>query len=161
VINVPKVQDGGMPAWLVWVIIAGAFAAAETISLAFVLVMFAGGAVGAAIAAAAGGSLLTQFVVAVVVTMALLVGFRPYAVRKLSTPLHPSGSDRLVGKEAVVLTEVTRFDGGRVRLNGAEWSARSDDPAVTMPAGTLVRVVEIHGATALVVPDNSIERGTR
>jgi membrane protein implicated in regulation of membrane protease activity len=150
-----------MPGWLVWVIIAGAFAAAETISLAFVLVMFAGGAVAAAITAAAGGSLLVQFIVAVVVTVVLLAGFRPIAVRHLSGPVHPSGSQGLVGKEAVVLAEVTRFEGGRVRLNGAEWSARAADPALALPSGTLVRVVEIHGATAVVRPENAEERGTQ
>jgi len=149
-----------MPAWLVWVIVAGAFAAAETISLAFVLVMFAGGAGAAAITAAAGGSLLTQFIVGVVVTLVLLIGFRPFAVRHLSGPVHASGSQGLVGKEAVVLAEVSRFEGGRVRLNGAEWSARVADPAMALPAGSLVRVVEIHGATAVVRPEDSTERGT-
>lgn len=145
-----------MPAWLVWLIVSGVFAAAETISLSFVLVMFAGGAAGAAIAAAAGGSLLVQFIVAIAVTGVSLIAFRPIAVRHLTGPLHASGSDGLVGREAIVLAAVTRFEGGRVRLNGGEWSARAAGPAQAMPEGSLVRVVEIDGATAVVTPEHPV-----
>ena len=49
-----------------------------------------------------------------------------------------------------MLDAVTRDDGGRVRLNGAEWSARVHDPNQNSPAGTRVRVVAIDGATAMV-----------
>jgi membrane protein implicated in regulation of membrane protease activity len=44
-------------------------------------------------------------------------------------------------------------DGGRVRLNGAEWSARAIDPKQDLPAGTRVSVVKIDGATAVVWQD--------
>ena len=140
-----------MPAWLVWLIFAAVFAAAETISLSFVLVMFAGGAALAAIAAAAGASLLVQFIVGVAGTAVLLFTFRPIAVRHLANgPVHPTGSDRLVGAEAIVLTQVTAREGGLVRLNGAEWSARAADVGGSLAVGTVVRVVEIKGATAVV-----------
>jgi membrane protein implicated in regulation of membrane protease activity len=140
-----------MPAWLVWLIFAGVFAAAETVSLSFVLVMFAGGSALAAIAAASGASLLVQFIVGVVGTAVLLFGFRPFAVRHLANgPVHPTGSDRLIGKEAVVLSQVTGREGGLVRLNGAEWSARAADAQAPLSVGTVVRVVEIQGATAVV-----------
>ena len=142
-----------MPAWLVWLIVAAVFAAAETVSLSLVLVMFAGGAAAAAVVAAPGGSLLAQFLVAIVVTAVLLVGFRPIARRHLTAPLHHSGSDRLVGATAVVLTQVTGFEGGLVRLNGGDWSARSADPQLALPAGAVVRVIRIDGATAVVGPE--------
>jgi membrane protein implicated in regulation of membrane protease activity len=48
-----------------------------------------------------------------------------------------------------VISAVDQHD-GRVRLNGAEWSARAFDPAQAIPAGTVVRVMQISGATALV-----------
>jgi membrane protein implicated in regulation of membrane protease activity len=63
-----------------------------------------------------------------------------------------SGSAALIGREATVLSLVTRDD-GRVRLNGGEWSARSMDPAQELAAGTLVTVVAIDGATAVVWHD--------
>jgi membrane protein implicated in regulation of membrane protease activity len=142
-----------VPAWLVWLIIAGLLAGGETLSGTFVLVMMAGGAGAAAITAAAGGALLAQVVVALVVTVGLIWLVRPVAIRHLHPgPAAITGAEALVGAEAVVLSEVTR-DGGRVRLNGGEWSARAKDPAQVLPAGARVAVVAIDGATAVVWQD--------
>jgi membrane protein implicated in regulation of membrane protease activity len=142
-----------MPVWLVWLIVAGVFAGGEAMTGTFVLLMMSGGAVGGAVAAAVGGPLLVQIVVAIVTTLALLWLVRPIAVRHLNPgPAAITGSEALVGREAVVLSAVTR-DGGRVRLNGAEWSARSRDPKQELPAGTRVSVVAIDGATAVVWQD--------
>jgi membrane protein implicated in regulation of membrane protease activity len=44
-------------------------------------------------------------------------------------------------------------DDGRVRLHGAEWSARTTDRDLVLPPGTVVRVVQIDGATAVVGVD--------
>lgn len=144
-----------MPSWLIWLIVSGALAAAETTSLALVLVMGAGGAAAGAVAAALGAPVLLQFIVAIVATIALLGVVRPIAQRHLvlSDPAI-TGSDALVGMEAIVLSEVDAED-GRVRLNGGEWSARSYDPDVRLPAGTLVRVVQISGATAVVLREQA------
>lgn len=151
-----------MPAWLIWLLAAGVLAAAEAATVTFVLLMFAGGATAAAITAALGGPVLLQLVVAIVATVALLVGVRPIAQRHLTTS-GPAvmGSDALVGMEALALSRVDGQD-GRVRLNGGEWSARSYDDAEVIAVGTPVRVVRINGATALVVSDEpypSIESG--
>lgn len=143
-----------MPDWLLWLIAAGVFAAAETASLTFVLLMFAGGAAAASIAAAVGGPLLLQFIVAIVATVALLGGVRPIARRHLTAGTGTlTGSDRLVGQEAIVLSQVDSRD-GRVRLDGGEWSARAYDEKQVLPAGTLVRVMRITGATAVVLHEN-------
>jgi membrane protein implicated in regulation of membrane protease activity len=126
-------------------------AAAEAASLTFVLVMFAGGALAAAITAAVGGGVLLQCIVAIVATVALLGGVRPVAKRHLIPGEGTiTGSEALVGQEAIVLSEVTAHD-GRVRLNGAEWSARAYDQRQVLPAGTVVRVMKISGATAVVL----------
>jgi membrane protein implicated in regulation of membrane protease activity len=142
-----------MPAWLIWLILAGVLAAGETASGTFVLLMMSGGAAAGAITAAAGGPLLAQVIVALVITLGLVWLVRPVAIRHLNPgPAAITGSDALVGREAVVLMQVTR-DGGRVRLNGAEWSARAKDPNQDLPAGTRVSVVGIEGATAVVWQD--------
>jgi membrane protein implicated in regulation of membrane protease activity len=138
-----------MPAWLVWLIAAGALAAAETVSLTFVLIMLAGGAVAGAATAALGGPVFVQVLVAVAASGALLGAVRPAATRRLGGDQSRTGTDALPGMEAVVISAVDQHD-GRVRLNGAEWSARAFDPAQAIPAGTVVRVMQISGATALV-----------
>lgn len=144
-----------MPDWLIWLIVAGVFAGAEATSLTFVLIMFGGGALAASITAAAGGPVLLQFIVAIVATVALLGGVRPIARKHLmnSGPETVTGSNRLVGQEAVVLRQVDARD-GRVRLDGAEWSARAYDPKQVLPAGTVVRVMNITGATAVVLHED-------
>lgn len=142
-----------MSAWLVWLIVSGVLAAAEAASLSLVLIMVAGGAAAAAVTAAAGGPAVLQVLVAIAGTLALLWLVRPVAIRHLNPdPQMITGSDALVGREAVVLQVVTRGD-GRVRLNGAEWSARAMDPKQELPAGTVVSVVAIEGATAVVWRD--------
>jgi membrane protein implicated in regulation of membrane protease activity len=139
-----------VPAWLIWVIAAGALAAAESLSLDFVLIMCSGGAAAGALTAAAGGPAALQVVVAIVVTAVLLGIVRPIAKRHLvGIGTHQTGAAALVGKQAIVLNSVDEHD-GRVRLNGAEWSARSYDHTQQLPAGTTVRVMEIDGATAVV-----------
>jgi membrane protein implicated in regulation of membrane protease activity len=138
---------------LLWLIASGVLAAAEATTLTLVLLMVAGGAAAGAVTAAFGAPVAVQFAVAAVATLALLGVVRPIARRHL-IPADPAitGTDALVGMEAVVLSKVDASD-GRVRLNGSEWSARSFDPEQTVPAGTVVRVVQIHGATALVVEE--------
>jgi membrane protein implicated in regulation of membrane protease activity len=139
-----------MPAWLIWLIIAGALAVSELTNLAFVLIMAAVGALAGSLAAGLGAPLAVQILVAVVVTLALMFVVRPPLIRKLHPePAAPSGADRLVGQEAIVLFPVTWQD-GRVRLNGAEWSARTSDRNVVLPVGAVVDVVAIDGATAVV-----------
>ncbi len=142
-----------MPDWLVWLIIAAVLSAAEAASLAFVLAMFAGGAGMAAIAAALGAAVEWQVAIAILGTIGLLWLVRPVAIRHLNSgPPQITCTDALVGREAVVLRDVTRDDGW-VRLNGSEWSARTFDPKQHLQPGTQVTVVAIDGATAVVWHD--------
>jgi membrane protein implicated in regulation of membrane protease activity len=91
-----------------------------------------------------------QVALAVAVALALLVFVRPIARRHLTGQgEHLMGTAALVGKEAVVLASVNAHD-GRIRLNGAEWSARSYDEVQVIEVGTRVRVMQIEGATAVV-----------
>ncbi|WP_375498716.1 NfeD family protein [uncultured Jatrophihabitans sp.] len=139
-----------MPDWLLWLIAAGVFAAAEAATLTLVLLMVGGGAAAAAVTAALGGPVLLQFAVAIVVTFALLGVVRPVAQRHMLPGSGTvTGAEALIGRTAVVLSTVDATD-GRVRLNGAEWSARSLDEQQVLPAGREVRVVQISGATAVV-----------
>ena len=141
-----------MSAWLIWLIAAVVLALAESLSLALVLVMAGAGAAAGAITAAAGAPLGAQAAVAAATAVALVLFVRPLARRHLhSGPEHQSGTAALVGHQAIALTRVDA-DGGRVRLNGQEWSARSFD-ARAYPAGSTVRVMQIAGATAVVLEE--------
>jgi membrane protein implicated in regulation of membrane protease activity len=136
--------------WLVWLIIAGVLALAEVSTLTFVFSFLAAGAAAASLTAALGGEIGLQVVVAIGTSAVLLAGVRPVVRRHaLSGSTEPSGAERLVGMEAVVLNAVDARS-GLVRLNGGEWTARAFQKEQTIPAGTVVRVMSIDGATAVV-----------
>jgi membrane protein implicated in regulation of membrane protease activity len=61
-----------------------------------------------------------------------------------------TGAAALVGARATVLERVDDTD-GRVRIGGEEWSARAYLDGQVIEPGTRVEVVEIKGATALVL----------
>ena len=140
-----------MPDWLIWLLAAGVLAAAETATLSLVLVMFAGGALAGAVTAGLGGTVFLQVIVALVTSVILLVGVRPIARKQLTADSGViTGPEALVGKDAVVLSQVDAHR-GRVRLNGNEWSAKAYDQSQVIPVGTVVRVMSISGATAVVL----------
>ncbi|MEV6183941.1 NfeD family protein, partial [Streptomyces sp. NPDC052015] len=58
--------------------------------------------------------------------------------------------DALKGKQAVVLERVDGA-GGRIKLAGEVWSARSLDSGRAYEVGQEVDVVDIEGATAIVI----------
>jgi membrane protein implicated in regulation of membrane protease activity len=141
--------DGFMNAWLIWLIIAAVLAGAEMMSLDLVLIMLAGGAVAGSVTAGVGLPPTVQIAVAIAAAAGLLVAVRPVAKRHLTVRSHVTGTDALVGKDAIVLSRVDS-SGGRIRLNGSEWSARASDHRQVIEAGSTVQVIQIAGATAVV-----------
>ena len=107
-------------------------------------------AVGAAVTAGIGGGILLQLIVFIAVSVASLAFLRPIARRHIHMPaLTRTGTAALVGTKAVVLQRVDA-NGGRVRIGGEEWSARSYFEGQTLDPGARVEVAKIEGATALV-----------
>ena len=137
--------------WLAWMGAALILAGIEVISVDFVFVMLAGGALAGSAAAAAGAEVPIQVITAVVVAAALLVGVRPVVKRHFVVPEgHGAiGSSAHVGRSALVLQTVTEHD-GRVKFGGETWSARTAPEAAACLPGQEVRVVNIEGATAIV-----------
>lgn len=113
--------------------------------------MFAVGALAAAGVAGLGGGVVSQVLVFVVVSVALIAVVRPIANRHLSQqPAHATGIEALKGRQAVVLERVDG-SGGRIKLAGEVWSARALDGDTSYEPGQQVDVVEIDGATAVVL----------
>ncbi len=136
--------------WLAWVGLALALGAIEVVSVAFVFLMLAGGALAGAAAAAVGFPLVVQVIAAVGVAGALLLGVRPIVKSRFMVPSRGDiGTVAQVGRHALVLQTVTEHD-GRVKLGGETWSARTAPDAAACLPGQEVRVVSIEGATAIV-----------
>ena len=141
-----------MESWIVWLVLAALLGVAEvmTTTLAFGLLAVAAGV--AAVVGGVGLGLPFQIGAFAVAAAAGLGVVRPLAVRHIrQPPLLRTGTSALVGLSATVLEEVTA-QGGRVRIGGEVWSARSYDESSVLPAGSSVDVFAIEGATALVHP---------
>ncbi|MCX2926783.1 NfeD family protein [Streptomyces sp. NEAU-W12] len=141
-----------MDPWLIWLIVAAVLAVAEIFTLTAALGMLSAAALVTAGTAAIGLPVPFQFLVFSVVAVATVVFVRPVAVRRMRRPQTARfGVEALVGKAASVVTEVTGL-GGRVRIEGEEWTARAYDETLVIPPGATVDVIEISGATAYVYP---------
>jgi len=139
-----------MPDWVVWAVAAAILAAGEAASAALVLGPVALAAAIAAIVAAAGAGVVVQIVAFIVGSIAALGILRPVARRHLKVPPHMrTGAAALIGSSATVLEQVDR-DGGRVKIGGEVWSARTYDEDQVLEPGDRVEVLKIDGATALV-----------
>ena len=140
-----------MAAWVAWAIVAVGLAVGEIFTPGlFFLGPIAVAAVASAIAAAIGAGVAIQVIVFAGASLASLAVLRPLARAHLRMP--PSlrtGTAALVGARAVVLQRVDE-NGGRVKIGGEIWSARSYDEDQVIEPGDRVEVLKIDGATALV-----------
>lgn len=140
-----------MDAWVWWLIAAVGLGIPLVLTAMPEFGMFAVGAVAGAIVAALGGGIVAQVLVFVVVSVALVAVVRVVAARHRGDgPQFSSGIDALKGRRAVVLERVDG-DGGRIKLAGEVWSARALDDTQSFEPGQQVDVVEIDGATAVVM----------
>lgn len=143
-----------MDGWILWLVAACVLGVGEMHQGGLYLLPFAIGAGLAAVVSLLGvGALLAAIVF--VLTSAIVVGaLRPVARRhRRLPPAIRTGAAALVGRHAMVLERIANDEGsGCVRIEGGEvWTARSYDDDEVIDAGERVEVVEIRGATALVM----------
>jgi membrane protein implicated in regulation of membrane protease activity len=90
------------------------------------------------------------FLLVSVLSLAVL---RPIARSHMRVPPQiRTGTAALVGKQAIVLERIVNHEGvGCVKIDGEVWTARAFDDDQVYERGTRVEVVQIKGATALVI----------
>ena len=133
-----------------WLGIAVVLAVVEVFSLDLVLLMFALGAVAAAVATGFGAPLWLAILLFTIVSVAFVYFVRPPIVERLHAgPTLTSGHAALVGRTGVVLEPVDSRN-GRIQLAGEVWSAKAATEHQTFDTGTEVLVTRIDGATAVV-----------
>ena len=142
-----------MQVWVIWLIAAGILGVGEMHQGGFYLAPFALGAAVAAIVSLLGAGAAVSAVVFVAASAIVFATLRPLARRHRQLP--PSirtGAAALIGRPAIVLERIANNEGvGCVRIGGEVWTARSYDDDEVFDAGERVEVVEIRGATALVM----------
>ena len=87
--------------------------------------------------------------------MVLLIFTRPLAVRYMNKGVEKTNAESLLGKRAVVIQPINNLaQTGQVRINDIEWTARSADESVEIPASAVVEIKEIRGVKLIVKEDN-------
>ena len=142
-----------MPEWIAWLVAAGLLAWGELHTGALYLAPFAVGAGVAAVASIVGAGTAVSVILFAASSVLALATLRPIARRhRRLPPAIRTGAAALVGKNAVVLERIANQEGvGCVKIDGEVWTARSFDEDEVIDAGERVQVVEIRGATALVM----------
>jgi membrane protein implicated in regulation of membrane protease activity len=104
--------------------------------------------VSAAAVAAAGAAFLgyggpAQVATFVVVVAVSIMGLRSRLVKRIGGRGVPSRTEPLIGREAIVTSDIdSTLGSGRITVGGEDWAARS---AVLIEAGARVRVVGADG----------------
>jgi membrane protein implicated in regulation of membrane protease activity len=138
---------------LFWLIGGIALIAAEILSGDFFLLMVGVGALAAAGSEVIFGNTLVSCAVFALVSIGLVTFARPWLKRRMHGELVHTNADALIGRKAVAVSEVNS-QGGQVRLDGDVWSARAFEGNRAIAPGSQVTVVEIAGATAVVMADS-------
>jgi membrane protein implicated in regulation of membrane protease activity len=140
--------------WILWLVVACLLGVGELHTGGFYLLPFALGAALAAVVAFLGVGAVLSGLVFVATSGIVVLTLRPVARRhRHLPPAIRTGAAALIGRHAMVLERIANQEGvGCVRIDGGEvWTARSFDDDEVIDAGERVEVVEIRGATALVM----------
>jgi len=142
-----------MDAWVLWLVVACIFGAGELHTGGFFLAPFAIGAAAATVLSLAGVPTAAAVIVFLAASALVFLTLRPIAnSHRRLPPSIRTGAAALVGRPATVLERIANHEGvGCVRIDGEVWTARSYDEDEVIDAGERVEVVEIRGATALVI----------
>lgn len=137
--------------WIIWLIIAGIFAAAEVFTPGFVLLWFGVGALIASLLALLGvSSIAFQVVVFLVTSVAMVIASRTILERFLplstSAAKLKSGAETMIGQIGTVV-EPSRgqLQEGAVKVYGSVWTAYPAEGEWPLKEGDSVAVERIEG----------------
>lgn len=124
----------------------------EFLTMGLTTVWFAIGALAAFFASLFGATLWIQIILFLIISLVVLVVYRPLAVKYVNSRRTKTNIDDLIGKEAKVVERIDNVNQiGRVVLNGMDWSARTTIGG-TIEVDTIVKVVDVQGVKLIVEP---------
>lgn len=137
---------------MLWLGALIAFGVAEAVTVGLVSLWFAVGALLALIVATITPSITIQVAVFLLVSLASMLAMRPLAQKYVNNRHVPTNADRVIGRTAIVIQDIDNLSAvGRVKVDGQEWTARTDSQGI-LPTGSHVTVVRIEGVKLFVVP---------
>jgi len=136
---------------IAWLIILVVLVIIELMTMGLTTIWFAGGALVGAILSLFNVPLWVQIVAALIVSLALLLTTRPIAMKHFNKDRIRTNAESLIGQTAVVMSDIDNLKGiGLINVRGQEWSARSSMDSVTIPAGSIVEIINISGVKMIV-----------
>lgn len=124
----------------------------EFLTMGLTTIWFAIGALAAFFASLFGASFWIQIILFLVVSLVVLVIYRPLAVKYINSRRTRTNVDDLIGKEAKVTERIDNLNQtGRVVLNGMDWSARTTI-GDAIEIDTTVKVIDVQGVKLIVEP---------
>ncbi len=135
----------------IWLTLLGIFVITELATVQLTTIWFAGGALISLILAAFGvKSIVIQIIVFLAVSIVLLISTRPLVKKYINKKAQPTNADRCIDAKAVVTEEINNLVAtGRVKVNGVEWTARSEADEI-IPVNSTVTVKRIDGVKLIV-----------
>ena len=125
----------------------------EFLTMGLTTIWFAIGALVSFFASLFGAVVWLQIVLFLVVSLVVLVVYRPLAVKYVNSRRTKTNVDDLIGREAKVIERIDNLnETGRVLLNGIDWSARSTLIGGVIEEDTIVKVMEVQGVKLIVEP---------
>ena len=134
--------------WLVLAIVLGVI---EAVTFQMVAIWFGLGALAAIIPGLLGANIWVQFSVFMIVSIAALIGTRPFVKKVLKLRQVHTNADSLIGQVGVVIVDsvVGEITSGRVVVSSQEWAACTED-GLELRKGDRVLVKKIEGVRLIV-----------
>lgn len=133
-----------------WLAAFVVFIGIEIGTMALTTIWFAGGALAAFLVTFTGAGIELQLAVFFIVSLALLIFTRPFALKFINRDAVKTNAESLVGRTARVTSRIDNdLATGTAVVNGQEWTARSAD-GTPIAEGAMVEIKEIKGVKLMV-----------
>jgi membrane protein implicated in regulation of membrane protease activity len=144
--------------WKIWMIIALILIGFEFITVGFLLIFFSIGAFFAGISSLFTNNITIQLFVFAISSILSIILIRPFLIRyfKVDRKAIPSAVDAMIGKEGIVVKDITKYEFGQVKVDGSIWTAKSfNDTNINKGIG--VYIVSVEGVKLVVTPSNTFD----
>ena len=146
-----------MVPWQIWLIVAGVCFVIEIFTVGFLVFWFAIAALIVCVLSLFIDSLIIQTTLFIILSALLILLTRPFAKKITKNDTAITNTKRIIGKTAIVKKEISKHQGGQVKINGELWTAiLPDDINSNIPEGSTVIVNSIDGVKLIVTPVNVI-----
>jgi membrane protein implicated in regulation of membrane protease activity len=140
-----------MPAWFIWLVVAGVFTIVEIATVGFFIIWFG---VAALLTAIFSLFMPEAFLVQVVfwaISSVLLVLFTKRFTDKVKPETTATNVYSIIGKRAVVTTKINNENAtGQIKVDGDVWSAKTENYDEVIEAGEHVEILRIDGVKVIV-----------